>query len=271
MIKAATLRAVKASAAAADMIRRPPTGVVILLYHRVGGRSGIEVDLPVSLFAEQMEFLSQERRAVSLDEAVETLTSPEPPDRDPVVVTFDDGTADFAEDAVPVLERFGIPATIYLATDHIERGAPFPNEGRPLSWAALRDTLATGLVTVGSHTHTHRILANAGAAEVAEELDRSRSLIEERLGVAADHFAYPKAVPGSAIAETAVRDRFRSAAIGGTRPNAYGRADLYRLTRSAIQSSDGRRWFRRKLAGGMSLEGTLRSLVNRRRYAEMER
>jgi peptidoglycan/xylan/chitin deacetylase (PgdA/CDA1 family) len=271
MIKAATLQAVKASAAAADMIRRPPTGVVVLLYHRVGGRSGIEVDLPVSLFAEQMELLSRERRTVPLDEAVAALASVEPPERDPVVVTFDDGTADFADEAVPVLERFGIPATIYLATDHIERGTPFPNQGTPLSWSALRDTLSTGLVTVGSHTHTHRILARAGADEVADELDRSRSLIEERLGVPADHFAYPKAVPGSAIAEAAVRDRFRSAAIGGTRPNAYGSADVHRLTRSAIQSSDGLRWFRRKLDGGMSLEGTLRSLMNRRRYAEMER
>lgn len=271
MIKAATLQAVKASAAAADVMRRPSAGVVILLYHRVGGGSGLQVDLPPSLFAAQMELLARQGRATSLDDALAALASDRPPGSDPVVVTFDDGTADFADNAMPVLQRFGIPATIYLATDHIEREVAFPNGGRAVSWAALRDLLSTGLVTVGSHTHTHRILARAGAEEIAGELDRSSELIAERLGTAAEHFAYPKAVPGSDVAEAAVRERFRSAAVGGTRPNPYGRTDVFRLARSAVQTSDGMRWFRRKLDGGMSLEGTLRTILNRRRYAEMDR
>jgi peptidoglycan/xylan/chitin deacetylase (PgdA/CDA1 family) len=186
-------------------------------------------------------------------------------------VTFDDGTADFMDRALPILERFGVPATIYLATDHIERGTPFPHEGPPLSWSGIRDALATGLITVGSHTHTHRVLGRVSAEEAELEVNRSCELLEDRLGVSPRHFAYPKAVPGSPAAEAVVRTRFASAALGGTRPNPYGRTDPFRLRRSAIQASDGMRWFRRKLDGGMALEGTLRTMLNGRRYARTDR
>ena len=83
----------------------------------------------------------------------------------------------------------------------------------------------------------------------------------------AAHFAYPKAVMGSPAADRAVRARFDSAAIAGTRVNAYGRTDPYRLARSPIQVSDGMRWFKRKVAGGMRFEDDVRRLVNRKRYA----
>ena len=96
--------------------------------------------------------------------------------------------------------------------------------------------------------------------------DRTIGLLGDRLGVEARHFAYPKALLGSPVAEGEVRRRFRSATVAGSRPNAPG-ADLHRLCRTPIQVADGMRWFRRKAAGGMRFEDTMRSLVNRGRYA----
>jgi peptidoglycan/xylan/chitin deacetylase (PgdA/CDA1 family) len=127
--------------------------------------------------------------------------------------------------------------------------------------------VSTGFVTIGSHTHTHRLLDRADGEETALELDRSVRLIEDRLGVTCRHFAYPKALLGSPAAEHEVRRRFSTAAIAGTRPNPYGATDLYRLRRSPIQVGDGMRWFRRKASGGMALEDDLRTLRNRGRYA----
>jgi peptidoglycan/xylan/chitin deacetylase (PgdA/CDA1 family) len=260
-------RVVKASAAAADRVRRPPRGVVALIYHRVGAGSGLEIDLPVDLFEDQMAALAADARVTTLDEALHALASPTPPPRDPVVVTFDDGTVDFAETALPILERHRVPVVLYLATDFVERSLPFPHDGTPLSWRTLADAVSTGLVTVGSHTHTHALLDRVPATEAEVELDRSRGLIREHLGVPADHFAYPKAVSGSPAADAAVRRRFRSAAIAGTRPNPYGRTDPHRLARSPIQVTDGMRWFRHKAAGGMALEDGIRRVLDRRRYA----
>lgn len=258
---------VKWAAAAADGLYRPG-GLVVLIYHRVGGHTPVSVDLPRSLFAEQLATLAAGWAPVTLDRAAAILTRPGPPPGPPAVaVTFDDGTSDFVDDALPEIVAYGIPAALYVATDYIESGRPFPGEGRPVSWAGLRDALTTGLVTIGSHTHTHRLLDRVGGPEAAGELDRSIGLVEDRLGVPCTHFAYPKALLGSPAAEEEVRRRFHTAAVAGTRPNGYGRADLYRLRRSPVQVADGMRWFRRKAAGGMALEDDLRRWRNRRRYA----
>ena len=122
-------QAVKATAAAVDVLRRPAPGVVVLIYHRVGTGTGSEIDLPTELFDEEMAWLAQNRRPISLDEAVELLEGPSAPDGPPpVVVTFDDGTIDFVDRAVPVLDHHRVPATLYLATDFAERQRAFPSD-----------------------------------------------------------------------------------------------------------------------------------------------
>jgi peptidoglycan/xylan/chitin deacetylase (PgdA/CDA1 family) len=266
MLTTSAARLVKVAAAGADPLRGTE-GLVVLIYHRVGGGSSSAVDLPRDLFVEQMEELAATGEVVSLDEGLGLLASPSPPaGRGRVVLTFDDGTRDFADEAFPVLERLGLPVTLYLATDFVERAQLFPPDAPPLSWPALADTLGSGLVTIGSHTHTHALLDRLDAELVGDELERSISLIQDRLAVNPTHFAYPKALLGSPAAQTAVRARFASAAIAGTRPNRYGRTDPYRLHRSPVQVADGMRWFRRKVAGGMALEDDVRRLVNRLRY-----
>ncbi|HEY8526432.1 MAG TPA: polysaccharide deacetylase family protein [Acidimicrobiales bacterium] len=263
------LRSLKTVAAWGDRVRAPGRGVVVLIYHRVGGGSGTEIDLDPGLFDEQMAWLAESGRARGLDDALARLAGPEPEagEPDPVVVTFDDGTVDLAEVALPILERHRVPATVYVATDFVEGQRPFPADGTPLTWGAVREMVASGLVTIGSHTHTHALVDRLPPDRVADELDRSIELIGERAGVPADHFAYPKAVAPPAPVEAVVRDRFRSAALGGCRPNPYGRTDPHRLARSAIQVSDGMAWFVRKAQGGMALEDGVRRTVNRLRYA----
>jgi peptidoglycan/xylan/chitin deacetylase (PgdA/CDA1 family) len=265
--RALALQAVKWSAASADRIVPPPRGVVLLQYHRVGRRAPVEIDLPPARFEEQMALIAGEGRATTLDRALDLLGGTAVPDSDPVVVTFDDGTADFADCAVPVLVRHGIPVVLYLATAYIENQWQFPNDGPPLSWSALHDLVATGLVTVGSHTHTHALLDRADGSMVAEELDKSIMLIGDRLGVEPRHFAYPKGRLGSSTAAAAVGRRFASAALADVGVNRYGRTDRHRLARSPIQDSDGMRWFSRKLHGGLALEGSVRRALNHRRYA----
>jgi peptidoglycan/xylan/chitin deacetylase (PgdA/CDA1 family) len=267
------LRTLKTLAAAGDRVRPPTPGVVVLIYHRVGGGSGTEVDLPPEAFDEQMAWLAATGRVVSLDDALAQLAAGddravdgEAPDEGPIVVTFDDGTADLAEVATPILVRHGVPAIVYLATKFVDEGLDFPDDGAPLSWAAVRDMAATGLVTFGSHTHAHLLLDRLPPAEAVNELDRSKVLIEHHVGAPAHHFAYPKAVAASAEVEPLVRARYRSAALGGNRPNPYRGTDVHRLSRTAVQVSDGAAFFVRKARGGMALEDSLRRGLNRVRY-----
>jgi peptidoglycan/xylan/chitin deacetylase (PgdA/CDA1 family) len=258
--------ALKVTSAAVDTVRRSPAGLVVLIYHRVGRRSAIEVDLPLAAFADQMAFLAAQTTVVTLSEGLARVADPGATKEPLVAVTFDDGTADFADEAVPVLVEHQVHATLYVATQFLDEGRAFPDDGAPLSWAALADAASTGVVEVGSHTHSHALLDRLPSAAVAGELDRSIELIGEHVGRAPRHFAYPKAVMGSPAADAAVRERFASAAVAGTRVNGYGSTDPYRLARSPIQVSDGTRWFEAKARGGMAFEDTLRRTVNKARY-----
>jgi peptidoglycan/xylan/chitin deacetylase (PgdA/CDA1 family) len=234
------------------------------------------VDLPAEQFDEQMAMLAASYRVLSLAEAVDELTSPSGwavPGGEfvvsatpGVVVTFDDGTDDFVDVAVPILVRHGIPATLYAATEFIDAGMGFPWGATPASWAGLREAVATGLVSVGSHTHTHRLLDRLPGGEVAEDLDRSIELIGGQLGVTPVDFAYPKAVAGSPAAEIEVRRRFRSAALARSRVNRPGRTDVHRLWRTPVQRSDDATRFAAKASGGLRLEGEARAVAARVRY-----
>jgi peptidoglycan/xylan/chitin deacetylase (PgdA/CDA1 family) len=273
-VSAAVRRTLKVASAAADRLRPDVEGVVVLLYHRVGGGSALEIDLDAARFEEQIAAIAASGRARSLGTALGQLAAApsEHPAESSVVVTFDDGTADFAEVAAPILERHRVPATLYLATGFVDAEVAIPSGGQPVSWSALRDACSTGLIDIGSHTHTHCLLDRVSRAEAATELDRSIDLIGDHLGQPALDFAYPKAVPARGDVARLVADRFRSAALAGTRVNPYRSdqprraTDPHRLARSPIQVSDGMDFFARKLAGGMGLEDAFRRAINRVRY-----
>jgi peptidoglycan/xylan/chitin deacetylase (PgdA/CDA1 family) len=241
---------------------------VVLAYHRVGGGSGLDVDLDPGLFDEQMAYLAQRGTVQDLDGGIERLDGDEP--RSSVVVTFDDGTVDFMDHALPSLIDNGVEATYYIATRFVDEQLPFPNEGTPLTWTALAEAVSTGLVTVGCHTHSHAVVDKLSPEATDEEMRRSTGLIEDRLGVTAHHFAYPKGVFGGEANEAAVARYCRSAALAECGVNPPGSTDRLRLRRSPIQQSDGMRYFEKKVAGGMVLEGTIRDLLNRSRYASSQ-
>jgi len=252
-----------------SVVPTPTDGVVVLAYHRVGGRTPSAVDLPRQLFARQMSHVASRADVLALDAAARLLTPPADdritPSRQ-VVLTFDDGTADFVDEVLPMLVKYQLPATLFVATSFIDDQKLFPEDGVPLSWNALRECASTGLVDVGAHTHSHRLLDRADEMTIDLELDVSNARIEDELGVTPHHFAYPKAVAGNAYADLAVRRRYLTASVAGTRPNVVGRTDPWRLHRSPIQTADGLDGFLLKVDGGMRLEDDLRRAANRFRY-----
>lgn len=256
--------ALKRFAALADRANTPTPGLVILAYHRVGGGSGLDIDLSPDLFDRQMAYLAEQCSVVSLDAAMDSPGEVGSDTR--VAVTFDDGTADFVDHALPAMERHGIHATYYIASRFIEEQASFPDAGTPMSWAALTEATSTGLVAVGSHTHSHAVMDKLSPSEADDEMRRSTELIEDRLGSRARHFAYPKGVFGGVDNERVVARYCDSAALARCGTNPYGKTDKMRLLRSPIQQSDGFEFFRNKAAGGMAVEGWLREGVNSARY-----
>jgi peptidoglycan/xylan/chitin deacetylase (PgdA/CDA1 family) len=225
--------------------------VVIPLYHRVGpGLS--EIELPASALDRQLRELAAHDHVITLDEAIAG--------GDGVVVTFDDGYLDFHAAAMPLLAEHGVHAVLYLATGLVHDG-PGPSGDR-LTWGHLGDIAASGLVTVGAHTHDHADLSHATEREADDQMRRNKELIEDRLGIACEHFAYPWAV-GSSAADRVARRLFRTAALDAWRTNRAGRIDPHRLGRVPILRSDGQVYFRRKIRGQLDTEAMLYRALGR--------
>ena len=265
--------ACKRAAFLVDGLLPAQTGTVVLAYHRVGGRTSSPVDMPTSMFERQMAHLRALGSVLPIDVGLRRLvadsarpgSAPRSFDGD-IVLTFDDGTADFADEVMPHLLENDLPATIYVATSHVDDQVEFPGGAKPLSWNALRDCVSTGLVTVGAHTHTHALLDRCDPMTIDTELDICNDRIATELGIEPQHFAYPKAIAGNPYAERAVRRRYRSAAVAGTRTNRPGATNPWHLRRSPIQNADEWPGFLRKLEGGMRVEDDVRSLINTVRY-----
>jgi peptidoglycan/xylan/chitin deacetylase (PgdA/CDA1 family) len=238
-------KTVKAAALPFGLLaRRRPGDLAILLYHRVGSGSG-EITMPATAFEGHLAALAEGGGVRSLDEALRD-------DLGGVVLTFDDGYRDFPEQVVPLLVRYRLPAVLYLATGLVSDGSLGAN-GEALTWSQLADATATGLVTVGAHTHSHRALSQTTEEVAEDEMGRSKELIEDRLGIACRHFAYPFAV-GSPAADQVARRLFDSAALDAWRTNRRGHVDPYRLGRTPVLRSDGQLFFRAKVRGLLDRE-----------------
>jgi hypothetical protein len=246
----------------ADRVRPPAPGVTVLIYHRVGGDSGSAVDLGIDEFRAQLAHLAEHHRVITLDDALRRLAGGD--DTPAVVITVDDGTADFAEHLVPALVDTNLPATLYAATSFIDTAEPFPWGAPPVSWAALADAVATGLITVESHSHTHPHFSQLDGPSAADELQRASDSIGSALGRAPRHFAYPRAVVPSAAAEIEVRSRHVSAALAGNAVNT-ARLDPHRLGRTPVRAGEPIEVFAARASGGLRLEGAIRAAIARHR------
>src|SRR5262245_7394361 len=88
----------------------------VLTYHKVSTDDHPFFEpIHPTLFEQQMRFLKECYRVFPLTELVERGQRGDLPDR-AVAITFDDGYRDNYDFAFPVLKRYGLPATVFVAT-----------------------------------------------------------------------------------------------------------------------------------------------------------
>jgi len=111
-----------------------------------------------------------------------------------VVITFDDGFADFAEHAAPILLAREWTATVFLPTGRLGGKEDWDGadvQARPLmTWAQVEDLAARG-IDFGAHSVSHTDLTKLGSEDLAWEIRQSSKDIESHLGRAPFAFAPP--------------------------------------------------------------------------------
>jgi peptidoglycan/xylan/chitin deacetylase (PgdA/CDA1 family) len=172
----------------------------VLMYHKVNDLWPNPTSVPTAVFVEQMELLGELGYApVALDAVRDYYLDGVPLPERAVLITFDDGYRDNLENALPVLQRHGYPAVVFVPIAYLD-GRLLPHEeplrllgvrNETLGWDELA-ALEAGGVRVESHGIGHRPLSELDPAEAAREIAISKLRLEERLGREVEAYAFVK-------------------------------------------------------------------------------
>jgi len=198
--------------------------VAILAYHSISD-APVETAVPPAAFDGHLRALAARGyRFVPLASVATWVAGRGPIPRKAVAVTFDDGYADFDTAAVPILERHGVPATLFVVADAERSRERLGNDVPLLCPEALARVRAHPLVEIGYHSKTHGDLAVLRGDALARET-APPSL--------ARFFAYPGGKHSSPAAEALRQVGFHAACT--IRPVLARRGgDPYLLPRSVI-------------------------------------
>jgi peptidoglycan/xylan/chitin deacetylase (PgdA/CDA1 family) len=169
--------------------------VPVLLYHAVSANPP-EWIAPFAVspatFAAHLDLVvASGRQPLTVSQYVDCLRGASVPAR-PVLITVDDGFADFADNALPALTERSLVSTLYVTTGAL--AGPTRQTVLPVAEMLRRADLpgieAAG-VEIGAHSHTHRQLDVLPERECAAELARCAGLLSDVLGHKVRSFAYP--------------------------------------------------------------------------------
>ena len=104
---------------------RPGGRAIVLLYHRVGeDLDSYGLCVTPDHFEEHLQVIRRVARAARISEVADGVRSGRVPDR-AVCVSFDDGYVDNLYAAAPILERYDVPATVFVTTGRGGRDREF--------------------------------------------------------------------------------------------------------------------------------------------------
>ena len=187
----------------------------VLLYHHVGPpRSRTHPELTVSPLSFERHVSWLARRGYTGITALDWLqwrVEAKPLPSRPVLISFDDGYADLAEYALPVLRRHGFSAVVYIITGKIGGEVAWDEPGRTESYKLMsveqiRHWAREG-IEFGAHGRTHADLTALSAERLTDEVGGSKEDLERVTGVPTVSFAYPFGYLNDTVVQ-ATRNRF---------------------------------------------------------------
>jgi peptidoglycan/xylan/chitin deacetylase (PgdA/CDA1 family) len=180
----------------------------VLMYHHVGPRRpGTLPNLTIApeQFTRQMDWLARHGyQSITPEDWLQWVRNGKRLPQKPVMITFDDGYADLAEHAFPVLEKHGFRSIVFLVTGCIGGTNRWDSQisthsHRLLEAGQIREWMRRG-VQFGSHSRSHADLTRADI-DLESEVHGSYEDLRELLGEAPSAFCYPYGRSNEAVRE----------------------------------------------------------------------
>lgn len=173
----------------------------VLVYHTISApieAMPADADISPKRFETQLRWLSRWRRVVPLDETLRANAR-----RGLVAITFDDGYRDNLTVALPLLEKFRLPMTLFVTAGFLGRDGYLSKE-------ELRQMSQHPLVTIGAHGLWHRHFNLLTHDEARFELVESRRELERITGKRVDLLAWPFGECDTALEKLSVECGYRA-------------------------------------------------------------
>ncbi|MEV6315230.1 polysaccharide deacetylase family protein [Streptomyces sp. NPDC051776] len=185
------------------------------------------------------------RIVIPLRQLVSALRGGPPVPECAAVITFDDGYADFATAAAPLLARHDAPASVFVTTGAVLPDVPahgFLPPADMLTAQQIRE-LDQADFDIGAHPRTHPHLEAVTLDAVRREIAESKRELEDLVGHAVPHFAYPHG-RSSRATRRAVREAGFTAACAMGNVHSSERDDPVRIRRLLVRSTTSDQQFR---------------------------
>jgi len=209
--------------------------VNFFVYHRFGEDDIPSTNISAKIFREHLRFLHENDYTVlTMGEAVKKLRSHQNIPEKTAVLTVDDGYKSFKTVAVPLLEKYGFKATVFVCTDYIGKNSY-------LSWDDIRSLRKKGF-EFGNHSHSHDHFLNYSDPNTREQfikdLDKTEEMFEQELGYQPDLYCYPYGEYNPDMQDILKRRGYQAAAAQKSGVVSEG-SDLYALSRFPMTSTYG--------------------------------
>lgn len=182
--------------------RKPSPYVVILNGHMVDWHHDNDKD--GERFARLLAELHKHCDFVNFEDAVRMIVNHEEVERCTIAFTFDDGWRDCYTQIAPQLEKYGVNAMFFINPNFVDAADNRDNEyienftvnttkspGKyPMTWAQIMELQQRGFL-FGAHTIDHYCINDDNIEELVHQIGDCRKIIEERLGVPCEYFAFP--------------------------------------------------------------------------------
>jgi peptidoglycan/xylan/chitin deacetylase (PgdA/CDA1 family) len=181
--------------------------LAIFVLHTVS-RADSDMAVSPARLREQLKALTDTGyRCVDFSDVLTASASGTPFAHPSFALTFDDGYRSVLEEGLPILEEYKATATLFVTVNLVDKKVAPPwhssdpallkeyrdhaQQFQPLSWDQLHELARSKRVRIGSHTMNHHLMGRLGDDQLRGELRDSKMILEDRLGVPVNWFAYP--------------------------------------------------------------------------------